>query len=232
MSEATASSADRVFVVIPVFNEAEVVRETTDAVTAAYPDVVVVDDGSTDDTYQVLRQAPVHLVRHPINRGAGAATQTGISYALARGADVVVTFDADGQHRVEDIARVIEPIRWGEADFVIGSRFLGESEGMPASRRLTLRLGTVFTRFVSRVRVTDPHSGLRAFNRRAASELNTTMDRMAHCSEAVDRVRERGWRFTEVPVTIRYTAYSMAKGQSNWNAVRIATRVLLEKLGL
>jgi glycosyltransferase involved in cell wall biosynthesis len=224
--------ADRVFVVIPVFNEAEVVRSTTDEVVATYPDTVVVDDGSTDGTVEALARSPVHLVRHPINRGAGAATQTGISYALARGADIVVTFDADGQHRVEDIAAVIAPIREGRADFVIGSRFLGGTEGMPRSRRLTLRLGRLFTRIVSRVRVSDPHSGLRAFSREAAAGLNTTMDRMAHCSEAVDRIHELGWHFCEVPVTIRYTPYSLAKGQSNWNAVRIATQVLLEKLGL
>ena len=154
---------------IPVFNEAEVVRQTTSEVVALYPDVVVVDDGSTDATYEALLDAPVHLLRHLINRGAGAATQTGISYAVARGADIVVTFDADGQHRAEDIAAVIAPIRQGRADFVIGSRFLGGTEGMPASRRLTLRLGALFTRLVSRVRVTDPHSGLRAFGRDAAS---------------------------------------------------------------
>lgn len=219
-------------VVIPVFDEAEVVRETVGEVVALYPHVVVVDDGSKDGTYEALLDAPVHLLRHPVNRGAGAATQTGIEYALEHEADIVVTFDADGQHRVQDIAAVIAPIREGRADFVIGSRFLGGTTGMPTRRRWTLRLGALFTRLVSRVRVTDPHSGLRAFSRRAASELDVTMDRMAHCSEAVDRIRSRGWRFCEVPITIRYTRYSLTKGQSNWNAFRIATQVLLEKLGL
>ncbi len=226
------AGTDGVFVVVAAYNEAAVIENTVQEVLAAYWQVVVVDDGSTDETNSLLSRLPVHLIRHPINRGAGAALQTGVTYALTQGANVIVAFDADGQHCVIDIPKLLAPIRDGRADLVLGSRFLGTTERMPFTRRVTLQLGVIFTRIFSRIHVTDTHNGLRAFSRPIAQQLTITMDRMAHASEIMDHIRKNGWRYCEVPVTIRYTNYSMAKGQSSWNAVRIATQILLEKLGL
>jgi glycosyltransferase involved in cell wall biosynthesis len=170
------------------------------------------------------------VLRHVVNRGQGAALQTGIQFALLRGAGVVVTFDADGQHRVQDVESMVAPILRGECEITLGSRFLGGTEDIPASRRRMLRLAVLFTRIVNRVNVTDAHNGLRAFSRRAAEQINITLDRMAHASELIDQIRASGLGFREVPVQIRYTDYSIDKGQRSGNAIRIVLNYLLGRV--
>jgi len=165
-----------------------------------------------------------------VNRGQGAALQTGITFALSRGACYVVSFDADGQHRVEDVASLLAPIVSGSCDIALGSRFLEESTDIPMGRRFMLRLAIWFTRIVNRVRVTDAHNGLRAFSARAARTINLTLDRMAHASELIDQVRRSGYRFVEVPVRVRYTPYSLGKGQNARGAIRIVIHYLLGKV--
>ena len=227
MSSVTAS---RVFVVIAAYNEAETIRSVVDRVMTIYPNVVVVDDGSTDGSSTCLRGSPAFVLRHIVNRGQGAALQTGIDFALAKAAEIVVTFDADGQHDERDIASLVHPILSGECDVTLGSRFLGQAHGIPLTRKLVLRAGVLFTRIVSRIRVTDIHNGLRAFSRPAASSLHITMDRMAHASEILDQIRKSGWRYRELPVHIYYSRYSLGKGQSSWNALRVASQVLIKKV--
>jgi len=219
-----------VFVVIAAYNESVCIAEVVRGVLAVYPHVVVVDDGSRDSTFEAARASGASALRHVINRGQGAALQTGIEFALSRGARFIVTFDADGQHRVEDIAAVVAPIARGECDITLGSRFLGGATGIPRSRRVTLRLAVWFTRAVSRVKLTDAHNGLRAFSRRAAEKINITLDHMAHASELIDQIRLSGLPFREVPVKINYTAYSMAKGQSSRGAIAIALHYLLGRV--
>jgi len=219
-----------VFVVVPAFNEAPAIGAVLGELRTVYPNIVVVDDGSTDGTAQVARTAAAYVLRHAINCGQGAALQTGIEFALQRGAEYIVTFDADGQHRVEDIAALLAPLRSGECDIALGSRFLGQSAGVPPLRRMVLRFGVLFTRLVSRVNLTDAHNGLRAFSRRAAERINLRLDRMAHATELIDQVRQSGMRFKEVPVQIRYTAYSLCKGQSARGAIRIVLHYLLGRV--
>jgi polyprenyl-phospho-N-acetylgalactosaminyl synthase len=216
-------------VVIPAYNEANSIRPLVDSLLPAYPHVVVVDDASTDGTGQALKDSPVHLLRHCVNRGQGAALQTGIEFALLRGADVVVTFDADGQHDAKEIAGMVAPILAGECEVTLGSRFLGRTEGMPLLRKVVLKVGIVFTRVFSRIRITDVHNGFRAFSARAAACIHVHMDRMAHASEILDQIRQSGLSYREVPVTIRYTSYSIGKGQSSWNAFKIAFELLLRR---
>jgi len=222
--------AQDVFVVIPAYNESTCIEEVAREVRAVYPNVVVVDDGSRDDTLSAARRGARYALRHPINRGQGAALQTGITFALARGAKYVVTFDADGQHRVEDIEALLEPIRKGECEIALGSRFLGKTVDMPGGRRRVLKLAVLFTRLVNRVQLTDAHNGLRAFSRVAAQRIDITLDRMAHASELIDQIRRSGLAYKEVPVQIRYTEYSMAKGQSSRGALRIVLHYLLGRV--
>jgi glycosyltransferase involved in cell wall biosynthesis len=208
-----------VWVVIAAFNEAAVIRGVVGELVAAGWPVVVVDDGSRDATAAAVRMAGVVVLRHAINLGQGAALQTGIDYALRRGADRIVTFDADGQHRVEDIPALVDAL--GEAEVALGSRFLGAVEGAGAARRALLRTATVVSNGMSGLRLTDAHCGLRAFRASAAPRLRITQDRMAHASELLRKIKTSGLVVVEVPVTIRYTDYSMRKGQRGFAAVRI-----------
>ncbi len=219
-----------IFIVIAAYNEARAIRGVVDGLKARYSNVVVVDDGSTDGTSAALADSGVFLLRHMVNRGQGAALQTGIQFAVRQGAEVVVTFDADGQHDTEDIPALVAPVLSGECDVALGSRFLHPGTEVPQIRRLVLKSGVLFTRVVSRVRISDTHNGFRAFSRKAASALRITLDRMAHASEIIDQIRENRWRYREVPVRILYTDYAMNKGQSSWNALRIAWQFLFRKL--
>jgi glycosyltransferase involved in cell wall biosynthesis len=218
------------FVVIPAYNEAACIEEIVREVRAQYPNVVVVDDGSSDHTFEAARCVAPYILRHAINRGQGAALQTGIEFALARGAEFVVTFDADGQHCTEDIQAMVAPISRGECQITLGSRFLGGTDNIPSERRRTLRAAVLFTRVVNRVNVTDAHNGLRAFSRRAARKINITLDRMAHASELIDQIRWSGLPFKEIPVRIRYTDYSLKKGQSSRNAIGIVVQYVLGRI--
>ncbi len=220
----------RVWVVIPAYNEGARVGDVVREVRTLYRRVVVVDDGSVDDTGAQARSAGAVVLTHVINRGQGAALQTGIRYALQDGAEYVVTFDSDGQHQVSDIATLVVPIHEGRWDISLGSRFLGGAENITASRRLLLQGGVLFTRVVSRVRITDTHNGLRAFSRRAAERIRITLDRMAHASELIDQIRDTHLPYGEVPVHIRYTDYSMAKGQSSMGAFKILFHYFFKRL--
>lgn len=218
------------WIVIAAFNEETRLGATLEKLCQRYAHVVVVDDNSRDETWNVAGRYPVWRLRHIINCGQGAALQTGIEFALAHGAEMVVTFDADGQHCAEEIEQMLTPIRQGESDVTLGSRFLGQTINMPPSRWLVLKLGVLFTRIVSHVRVTDAHNGLRAFSREAAQQIRIKQNRMAHASEILDEIRRGGFRYCEVPVTIRYSQESLAKGQSSWNAFRVTSQFLLGRL--
>ena len=229
-AELTETARGGTFVIIPAYNEGKLLGSVVREVRAVYPNVVVVDDGSTDDTFAVAKANATYALRHQINRGQGAAIQTGIEFALLRGADYIVTFDADGQHCVEDVAALLSPIHQGDCDIALGSRFLGEAVNLPTTRRLALRLAVLFTRLVNGVKLTDAHNGLRAFSRRAAERIHITLDRMAHASEIIDLIKHSGLPHREVPVKIRYTEYSMAKGQSSRGAIRIVLHYLLGRM--
>jgi polyprenyl-phospho-N-acetylgalactosaminyl synthase len=219
-----------VHVVIAAYNEASVIARVVADVSRSGYHLVVVDDGSADNTAVVAAAAGATVLRHPINLGQGAALQTGIDYALANGADVVVTFDADGQHRAADIRRLIEALDREHADFALGSRFLGRSTNLPPLRRLVLLAGTLFTRLTTHLRLTDTHNGLRAMTRRGAGAIRLRQNRMAHASEILTEISQSGLRYVEVPVTIEYTAYSLAKGQSIGNSVMILLDLFARKL--
>lgn len=229
-SNMSDDSKQLVYIVMAAFNEGTCIEQVVREVRASYPNIVVVDDGSEDDTFQSACKASKYVLRHAVNRGQGAALQTGIEFALQQGAGTIVTFDADGQHRVEDIQKLIEPIHRGDCDIVLGSRFLGDSDNIPLSRRILLKGAVLFTMIFNRVRLTDAHNGLRAFSRRAAERIHIRMDRMAHASELIDQIRASGFTFCEVPVCIRYTEYSMGKGQTPRGAIRIVIHYLLGRL--
>jgi glycosyltransferase involved in cell wall biosynthesis len=209
------------WVVIAAYNEGAAIRHVVTGVAAEGYHVVVVDDGSRDDTADQARVPGAVVLRHVLNLGQGAALQTGIDYAVSRGAEFVVTFDADGQHRVEDIPALLDALRDAPADVALGSRFLGGVVGVTQRRRAFLRVVTSVSNRLSGMKLTDAHCGLRAIRATVAPKLRITQDRMAHASELLRKIKTSGVRVVEVPVTVHYTEYSMRKGQSGFQAIRI-----------
>jgi glycosyltransferase involved in cell wall biosynthesis len=222
---------DDVWLVIPVYNEETVIADVVTHALQTFPKIVCVDDGSRDLSAERVAGTGAHLVRHPVNLGQGAALQTGITYALARGAQSIVMFDADGQHRVEDAEAMVAVVRSGEADVVLGSRFLHANETIPMIKRAALRTVVALSPTSRKLRLTDAHNGLRVFNREAAQRLRITMNGMAHASEIVGFLAASGLRVREVPVTILYTDYSKSKGQSLINGVNILFDLSIRQRG-
>lgn len=218
------------FVVVPAYNEAPRIGRTLENLLEVASSIVVVDDGSADNTAEVALRYPVWLLRHPVNLGQGAAIQTGITFALRQGAEYVATFDADGQHEPTDLMRMLQTLRESGADYALGSRFLGRAEGIPFTRSLMLKAAVWYTRIMSGIRVTDTHNGIRLMTRRGAERIHITMNRMEHASEILDQIARSGLRYIEVPVTIRYSQASLAKGQKSTAAVRMGLRILAERV--
>ena len=213
----------RVLVIIPAYNEGKIIEEVISNVLSKGYSLAVVDDGSGDDTYSRMAKYSCFTLRHIINLGQGAALQTGFEYGLKQtNCDVFVTFDADGQHRVEDIEKLIEPILDNEVDVVLGSRFLGvDPENIPKSRKFFLKMATLLTRIIARIKVTDTHNGFRAFSRQALSQIDLIHNDMSHASEILSIIHDKKLKYVEVPVKIIYSEYSLAKGQTLLNGINI-----------
>ncbi len=207
------------WVVIAAYNEEAAIRNVVAEVVKAGQNVVVVDDGSRDSTALMASQLGAKVLRHATNLGQGAALQTGIDYVVKQGAKAVVTFDADGQHRTEDIPKLIAAL--DHADVALGSRHLGSVEGASRARRRLLSIATRVSNVMSGMQLTDAHCGLRAIRTSALPQLRIQQDRMAHASELLRKMRAARLRVTEVPVTVRYTPHSVKKGQGGFQAVRI-----------
>jgi glycosyltransferase involved in cell wall biosynthesis len=220
------------WLVIPVYNEGQVIADVVEQALKVFPNIVCVNDGSTDDSAERILTTRAHLVRHPVNLGQGAALQTGLSYALAQsGADYFVTFDADGQHQTDDAEKMVGLLREDVADVILGSRFIEQTEQVPKLKRVVLRTAAAVSPTARRLKLTDSHNGLRALNRKAASKLRITMNGMAHASEIVGTLARGDLRVAEVAVDILYTDYSRAKGQSLLNGVNILFDISLRERG-
>lgn len=212
-----------------MYNEATVVGGVIADLRKEFPNVVCIDDGSSDGSQDIARAAGAVVIQHPINLGQGAALQTGFEYALQDPElDCIVTFDADGQHRVEDAKAMVERIRSGEADIVLGSRFLDKRTKLSPAKRLVLKTAAIQSRLSTGLDLTDAHNGLRAISPSVASRIHLTQNRMAHASELVHQLAKMQPRYVEHPVEIIYTDYSKAKGQSLLNAVNIVVELFFK----
>ena len=221
-------SVNDTWVVIPLYNEAQVIGAVVSQVRTAFEQVVCVDDGSSDSSGDVAARAGARVVRHPINLGQGAALQTGFEYALADPAmKYVLTFDADGQHQIGDAVGMVERLRAGEADVVFGSRFLDERSKPGLGKKMVLRAAVGYTNLTTHTRLTDAHNGLRAIRRPVLEQIKITQNRMAHASELVAQIGAAKASYVEHPVHILYSDYSKAKGQSLWNSINILADLIL-----
>ena len=203
-----------ILIVIPAYNEEQtIIQAIRDLKVHGFREIIVVDDGSGDRTAELAEGEGIVLYRHVVNRGLGVALGTGIEAALRLGAEVIVTFDADGQHLAEDVPRLVEPILGKEADVVIGSRTLDRA-GMPFIRRVGNVGCNLITWAMFGVRTSDSQSGLRAFSRKAAEALDLRSNEMEVSSEIFWEIKRNDLKFQEVPIRPIYTAYSLSKGQS------------------
>jgi polyprenyl-phospho-N-acetylgalactosaminyl synthase len=223
---ATQTRYPDVWIVVPAFNEAAVIGEVVADLRSVFDHVVCVDDGSADGTGDIALRAGAHLLRHPINLGQGAAIQTGVEYARRQpGAKVFATFDADGQHRIKDLAAMIDRLAAGDVDVVIGTRFAQAQASLasrpPLLKRIVLRTAARLSPRGRQLGLTDTNNGLRVFNKKVADGLDITMSGMSHANEFVMLIAENNWRVVEEPIEVLYTEYSKSKGQPLLNGVNI-----------
>jgi len=220
-----------IYVIIPTYNEATVIKCTVQEVLFHGFNVVVVDDGSNDNTADVLKEANVHYIRHCINLGQGAALQTGIKYALLKGAAYIVTFDADGQHCATDIKQVVDFIDQHQLDIVFGSRFLKTSQtNVSFSKKLLLQAARIINYLATGILLSDAHNGFRVFSRNGAAALQLFENRMSHATEILWQVQRNRLKYAEYPVTILYTKYSRRKGQKLMHSFKVFQDILLHKI--
>lgn len=225
---AAQRASQEVALVIPIYNEGPVITEVLREAKKTFPHLICVDDGSSDDSAALAREAGATVLTHAINLGQGAALQTGITYYL-RHTDLpyVATFDADGQHQTDDVVAMWNRAKTDQLDIIFGSRFLSATQEMGAAKRIVLKTAAWATARTTHMLLTDAHNGLRLLSRRAASTLALKQNRMAHASEIVAQLGKSGLPWAEMPVHIRYTDYSKAKGQSLWNSVNIVMDLVM-----
>jgi len=220
----------KIFIVIPVYNEAKTIAcALSDLLMHGYNNIVVVDDGSSDDTEKIAEKMNVPVIKHAINCGVGAATQTGIYFALQNNADIIVTFDGDCQHDAADIKNLIKPIISGSYDVVIGSRFL-KSQKIPPTRYLFNKIGNFLTFLISGIYSSDSQSGIKAFSRKAAETIKIRAVGYEYCSEIFREIKEHKLAFTEAPVNVKYSDYSMLKGQNFSRGLETGFKLIVRSL--
>lgn len=216
----------KIFIIVPCLNEADHLAQVIDGIKES-GQVVVVDDGSSDNSCDIARKQGAICLRHFINRGQGAALKTGNQYAKNCGAEVVVHFDSDGQHQPGDIPALIEPILSGRADIVLGSRFLLGQDKVPLLKKwLILKPANFFQNHLLGLKLTDAQNGFRALSRHALEQIEITQDGWAHCSEIIEQIKKKNLRYQEVPVTIIYHDF----GQNFFTGLKILFDLFIGKL--
>lgn len=222
----------KIIVVVPAFNEEKVIASVMAKIPSRIKNhsvkMVVINDGSVDQTEKIVKSRRKLVISHPINRGLGAALATGFEYAKQRGFDVLVTLDGDGQHNPKEIERLIKPILQGNADFVVGTRI--QKKQMPVIKRLLTMTASIVTFIFTGVWTTDSQSGFRAFSRKAIEQINITVDRMEVSSVFFHECKIKNLKIMEIPISTIYTRYSLKKGQSAWNSFNIVSRLALKRV--
>ncbi len=218
----------KTLIIIPAYNEAAKIGEVIGGIKVCGDwDILVVDDGSLDETATLAKQAVAIVLRHKINRGQGAALKTGLEFASRSEYKTAVFFDADGQMSPLEIKLLNDKLAEGY-DVVLGSRFLGRTIAMPMAKRLILKAGLIFTRLSTGLKLTDAHNGFQAWTVEALKRINLNQDRQAYASQLLSEIARNKLNFAEVPVTISYSDYSIKKGQSIFNAFNILWDLLVK----
>jgi glycosyltransferase involved in cell wall biosynthesis len=228
----------RTYILLPAYSEEKIIKDVIKDIKAeGFKNIIVIDDGSPDNTYAQAKSTGVIVLKHPINRGKGAATQTGIDATKLLNADIIVTMDSDGQHNPRDIKKLIRPIKENKADVVIGSRMINNRD-MPRSRVMMNKIGNLITFIFFGIMVTDSQSGFRAYNKKAYNSVYTYLDRYEFESEMLGQIKNAKLRVKEVPIKVIYTDYSKSKykhisgfsAQGLFNGIKMLVRLVENSL--
>ncbi len=224
----------KIFCIIPSYNEQDRIKKTISDVKKIIKNIVVIDDGSSDKTYEKAKETGVTVLKHVINRGQGAALQTGNKFAYDNGAEIAVHFDADGQFLANEIPRLLKPLLRNKCDISLGSRFIGGAPKMPWTKKYILfPIARLVNYVLLGVKLTDPQSGFRAFNRKAMENIAIEQDGSAHCSEILYKAKLNGLKIKEAPMTVIYNEYgqSLFKGKGRKKGgIQIIKDLLLAKI--
>ncbi len=219
-----------ILIIVPAYNEGKIIQSVIENLKQyGYDNILVIDDGSTDDTFEIANRLNVYVARHIVNIGPGGASSTGFEIARIINPEIIVTFDADGQHSADEVIKLIEPIKREEADVVIGSRFLGRPE-MPWKRFFYNKVANLVTFLLYGFSLSDTQSGLKAFNRKAYNSINIETLRMEFCSEIIHRIKQEKLRLKEISVRSVYSDYSLSKGQSFLVGVITLFRLVISRI--
>ncbi len=213
------------YIVIAAYNEEKNINNVLKSLLNFNYKIIVVDDGSEDKTKEIVKKYPVILLKHSLNRGQGASLVTGMEYAYQKGAEIVVHFDADGQHLAAEIKRLIEPIINKEVEVVLGSKFLQKNKIPLIKKYFILKPAIIFNNLLTGLKLTDVHNGFRALSRKAISLINIKQDGMAHASEIITEIKRNKLKYKEIPVTIIYNEF----GQGLRGGLRILKDLILNK---
>ncbi|TCC90599.1 glycosyltransferase family 2 protein [Pedobacter frigiditerrae] len=218
-------------VIVPTYNEATVIKETIMGLLNRNYIIIVVDDGSSDNTYEILYDLPIFYLSHLTNLGQGAAIKTGIEFGLNKGYEYFVTFDGDGQHNPEDIKHMLNHMIVNKYDIIFGSRFLtNSSKSVPKLRKMLLMCARYFNFAITQILLSDAHNGLRTFTKETAKLLRFRENKMAHATEILFDVKHNQLKYTEFPMQVLYTAYSINKGQTEFDGFKVLQDILLNKI--
>lgn len=229
------SESKSVLIIIPAYNEETVIADTlkkiiseTKKLKKLNTKIVLVNDGSSDNTKNIAEKY-VEVLNHFVNMGSGAATRTGLAYARRNDFDFAVTIDADGQHSPEDMTKIINKLVSGGSDLLVGSRLIN-SRGMPTIRLIGNNFLNFITRILLGVKVSDSQSGLKGFSKKAIEIIDIKTNGYEFCSEIIWKAKKANLKITETPIKAIYTDYSLSKGQSNINALRIIKSIIIQKV--
>lgn len=217
------------FVIIPAYNEEKVLGDVLDSLTLYFQNIVIVNDGSTDGTKEVIESSSAILINHAQNLGAGAAIRTGLQFVSNHPqCTAALTFDADGQHQVEDAIAFATEISKCNEDIIFGSRFLEKSnpKNMPTIKKIVLKTACYITNYLTRTSLTDTHNGMKAIKQGGLKKLELNLDSFAFDSEIIYQVSKKKLSYKELPTNTIYTKYSKNKGQSLRNGFIILEDLL------
>jgi len=199
------------FIVIPAYNEENRISQVIEQLLDFDYKIVIVDDNSQDKTSEIIKKYPVFHAKHSANLGQGAALRTGTEIALQNNADIIVHFDADGQHRVDDLENIIQTLKKTNLDLVLGSRFMEIESEIPKKKQIILSLAKFFTNKLLKLNFTDPQSGLRGFKSHVFKKINWQNDDYMHCTEILGLIKKNKVHYQEIPIKINYNEHSVSK---------------------